>query len=88
MVWKIAPIWAWIFAATCMVVPILTVMSGYPAICIVVGTASALACIFTSHISLSVVSRVFLCSLFTAGAWMLYEWYALIEIFEAVSQIH
>ncbi len=85
------PIWAWFFAAICMVMPIFSVTSGFPAVPGVIGAVSAIACIFASRISLSVKARVFICSLITAGTWAIFIWYvtvALNEIFESVSQIH
>lgn len=88
------PIWAWYFAAICMVVPVLMVMSGLPAVDGVFGAVCAIACIFASRNSLPVLARVFICSLITAGAWVLYiwylvvVWYRVVEIFERVNQIH
>ncbi len=86
------PKWAWFFAAICMVVPIFTVMSKFPAIIGVIGAVSAIACIFASRNSLPVKVRVFICSLITAGTWAILIWHALgvalHEIFERVNQIH
>ncbi len=86
------PIWAWFFAAICMVVPVLTVMSGFPAVIGVIGAVSAIACIFASRNSLPVKVRVLICSLITAAAWAILLWHALgvalHEIFERVNQIH
>jgi hypothetical protein len=82
------PKWAWVFAAICMALPIITVIDGGPVGPSPIGVIGAIACIFVSHNALPVIVRVLLSFLITVGTWGIFISWSLNEMFDQIRQIH
>lgn len=82
------PIWGWLFAAACLVIPVLTVIDvGLPSHALA-GVVSAVICVFASFNRLPLFIRVILCIGTCGTAWSIYVSYRVELLFEAVSQIY
>lgn len=63
------PAWAWLFLALCLLLPVINIGGALP---VIFGFFGAVCCVRASKASLSVATRLLICTLITLSAWALW----------------